>query len=432
MKTEHPKWMRSLVNRIESIRRRDSFLAIVAEAVRTILQALLLVASARILGAGSFGSIFAVVAALQFLQPLAWFGSWLSLVRIVARREMPIGDAASRSLTTVLVGGVLGAVAMTSVVAPLLGSDIEWPFFFLLALTELVGFGLSEILAYACIAERNFKRLIVLRFIFGSFRGLAVPFAMIASAEARDSVWIATYALTTLLAFGFSLLVVRRTHAVGFAGRPLSRRYLMLGLNFAVAGTATFAQDNLDKPIVLRLAGPVDAGIYAAGYRVVTVALVPVRAIMQSAYSRYFEYGADGLVGALQQSRRLAPVTVGYSLAIGLGMWVVAPLCGRLFGPGFEDVEEVVRLLAVLPLIRALGYLFGDAMTGSGRNLPRSILITAVSVGNIVLTIILVGDLGWEGAAIASIASDAVLVVLTCVYCVAAALRERAGQRNGE
>jgi O-antigen/teichoic acid export membrane protein len=86
-----------------------------------------------------------------------------------------------------------------------------------------------------------------------------------------------------------------------------------------------------------------------------------------------------------------------------------APLLPRLLGPGYEESACVLRWLSVLPLLKAVQYLCGDAMTGADLQRRRTAIQGGLALANVALNILLDPVFGWRGAAAATLVSDTVL-----------------------
>jgi O-antigen/teichoic acid export membrane protein len=393
-----------------------SAVATASEGVRVALQAGLLVLLGRALGVDSFGRFVSTLAFLQFVQPLAWRGAWIIPIQLVKLGNATVAEAGSRAIATVIVGGSLASVGMLLAGRPILLGHVSFAEVGYLSLAELVFAGVTETLAYLCLAERRFRDLLALRTVAGALRLGALALLMISGVRLTDVSWSLIYLiLSVCVAFGFWLFL-RPRMGLRASLQQLSREELRSSMAYAISGVAAFAQDNLDKPMVLRLASAPEAGLYGAGYRVISLALVPTRGLMQAAYPRFFELGRGGVEPAMRYANRLLPFALGYGLFVGAVMWLVAPIMGLVFGAGFEQADAVVRWLAVVPAIRAFSYMGGDALTGAGLQKERARFIVVTSLLNIGLNLILIPRMGWRGAAVATIAADGALAVLTYGY----------------
>jgi O-antigen/teichoic acid export membrane protein len=181
------------------------------------------------------------------------------------------------------------------------------------------------------------------------------------------------------------------------------------GIYFSFSSSAQMAHNDLDKTMVARLATLEAAGIYAAAYRLIDVAFIPVRALLNAAYPGFFRTGAEGLQASLRYGRRLLTRIIFYPLFAFLALMVGAPLLQYVLGKEYAGVTQAVRWLALLPLLKTLHYFVADSLTGAGHQGLRTSIQAAVVVFNILINLWIIPLYGWRGAAWSSLASDALL-----------------------
>ncbi|MCG8606817.1 polysaccharide biosynthesis C-terminal domain-containing protein, partial [bacterium] len=75
---------------------------------------------------------------------------------------------------------------------------------------------------------------------------------------------------------------------------------------------------------------------------------------------------------------------------------------------------EVVRWLAVTPLLQSIHYLAANTLTGAGFQNIRGSIQLAVAGINILLNLWLIPIYSWKGAAWSTIGSEALLCILLC------------------
>jgi O-antigen/teichoic acid export membrane protein len=92
---------------------------------------------------------------------------------------------------------------------------------------------------------------------------------------------------------------------------------------------------------------------------------------------------------------------------------VVAPILPIVVGKDFEGSVQMVRWLSPIVGLRAVGSCSINGLMGLNRLTLRTILIAANAALAVVLYNILIPMLGWEGAAIATVISEALSVVMT-------------------
>jgi O-antigen/teichoic acid export membrane protein len=198
---------------------------------------------------------------------------------------------------------------------------------------------------------------------------------------------------------------------------------LRTGMLFAVGLSAQTVYNEIDKVMLSRLSSADNAAIYAAAYRVVDFAYVPMRAMAGVAYPKFFEKGKHGTRAAFQLTRSLAPKYLLYTVPVSLLLVAFAWTMPHLFGQEFAAAEFALQGLAALLVLKALHYLAADTLSGSRLQTVRSTAQVAVAVANASLCLWLIPTYGWQGAVVASLACDALLAVLLWTALLAALRR---------
>jgi O-antigen/teichoic acid export membrane protein len=183
------------------------------------------------------------------------------------------------------------------------------------------------------------------------------------------------------------------------------------GFWFSTSLSAQTIYNDVDKTMLARLATLDAAGIYAAAYRLIDVAFLPIRALLAAAYPSFFRHGQDGIAGSFRFARRLVPRPLVYSAAVAAGMTLAAPLVPRILGAEYARTTEALRWLSLLPLLKTLHYFAADALTGAGHQGLRTLMQVVVAGFNVLVNLWLIPAYSWRGAAWSSLASDGLLAV---------------------
>ncbi len=378
---------------------------------RAVLQGLYFLVVARALGADGFGLLSAVLALVALVLPFASLGAVHLMIRAVVREPgSAAGHFASAAWVTG-VGGALAAVLVTGLAAVVLDADLPLAVVAALAVADLVGNLLAEVAAGVYTATERMRRTAAIQLAFTGLRLFAALVLLTAPTAFTLAAWALAYAVASLLGAAVLLVVVRRD--VGPApARPLAYvRQWRDGVQFSIGLAAQAVYNDVDKVALERFAGAGATGAYTAAYRVVDMAFTPARAVLAAAYPRFFAAGASGLPGALAVTRGLAVPGVAFGLFAALALALGAPLLPVLLGPSYAGSVEVLRALAVLPLLKVAHYLAADTLTGAGHQGVRSAWQVGVAVVNVVLCLLLVPALGVGGAVVASLACDGLLAV---------------------
>ncbi len=379
--------------------------------LRTLLQGILFIGVARVLGAEGYGEFVAALSVATLFAPFTGLGSAALMVRETARRPEAFTGEFGRGLLLI---GLTGAPLVTLALFAgywLLGPGISWKVLVPVVLAELLCAPLVE---FTGCAFQAFERMGRMALIFNgpmAFR-LAGFLVFLFLAEPPDpATWAAWYlAMSTLAAAG----------AVWFAGAELGwpRRASGGKLNaaregffFALGGASHRAQADIDKALLARLDSPNAAGVYSAAYRFAELAMLPIHALLSASLARFFRAGENGAAASARYALSLLPVPVAYALLAGMALFLLSGALPWLLGPSFAESAEVVRWLAPLPLVMLVRYFLGTIAGVSGRQ-RLSALVHGSGAGlNALLNVLWIPLWGWRGAVLATFASEGLMIL---------------------
>lgn len=172
---------------------------------------------------------------------------------------------------------------------------------------------------------------------------------------------------------------------------------LRSGLGFASIWASGLALTSLDKTAVMYAGGGAVAGEYTAGYRLASIAALPVEALTTTIMPRLFRAGA-GKPLPLRTMLLLVVAVLLYGLIAGQLVGLAMPLVPLLLGDGFAGLAPLVALLGWWLPAYCLRTLLGNMLLGYGRKRAR---ISAELSGLVVLVSLVlwwVPDAGLAGA----------------------------------
>ncbi len=393
----------------------DTVWMICGYALRMALQAGYFLMLANALGASAYGAFVSTVVVLGFVGPFAGLGIGHILVRDAAIQSDDFRAAAGDALGTVFIGGgllCLGALPLVAIVAP---DEIPLATLALLVLADGLGVPLTEVCAQAFQASRSIRYSAVLQFTPGLFRLTAVVWFSSLATPAL-STWLTVYAIAGLLSAALALAsVLRIARPSPFQPRRALVR-IRAGWPFSVMVSAQSLHNDIDKTLLARMSTLEAAGTYSAAYRLVDVAFAPVRALMYSAYARFFSTGAQGAMASLQFAAKLARAALLYTLPVTLTIFLCAGLVPTVLGESFRPSVEALRWLALLLPLRALSSVLGDTLLSTGRFFVRMMCSVGVVALNAALNLVLIEAFSWRGALIATVTSEVALLVAFCCF----------------
>ena len=214
---------------------------------------------------------------------------------------------------------------------------------------------------------------------------------------------VALYALRSVgLQYGFRLLPGR-----------IRGRHLRSNVMYSAAISADAVGNDGDKVVLAANRYVVDTGLYAAAYRIIGLGMVPVGALVGASHKRFLENEVGRRREHLDLALRYSVAAGGYGILFAVGAFLTAPLFPKMMGNEFEGSVTILRWLAPIVFLRAIGIFSLNGLMGLGKVGLRTALISANAAFGVVLFILLIPGRGWEGAVIASLICEAMQVVMT-------------------
>ncbi len=394
----------------EGLLRNNTVWALVADVCQLVLGLASFFILARVLGTEEFGRYAAVIAVSTLTIPVFSFGAQ-QLIMLDMEQGRSFEALWQRGASTVLFGGLFATALGTLVVRPILIPELSWLDFAALFGAQSVFFGMAEFSLVSTRAHRRLDVSAALRAGAGSVRLAAViAFATTGGASTAEYAWFSLtgWSVAALL----SMLIVHRAFAAQPVGAVPAAEDLRRGFPYAVGAGSAFALDAIDRPMLLRISGPSENGVYAAGYRVVQMAITPIGALVKASEADFFSAGAEGSNASYGIAKRMSRVAALYGVVAGLAIFFAAPLLPVFLGDDWNETVTVARFLAFLPLVKALQIFAANALTGQGLQHKRNRALQIAVVVNIVANLALMPRFGWRGASVATLAAEVMMVAL--------------------
>ena len=405
--------------------RRSSLWMISGQGVSVVAQALYFVLIGRTLGSREYGAFIGVVALVTALSQFSSFGMEMLLVRNISRDRASFAATWGQSLV-ILTGGFFLLLAAAMLFAhfalrPDLRTLVPW-----IALSDGL---LGKFVQLASRAFQGAGQLSITARLSALTNLCRTATAAIVWAWARSHgvhptahLWAKIYWLSTLtVALIAAVLVTTRLGRPRF--RRLRARDLSEGFSFSLSSSSISVYNDVDKTFLVSLGQTGAAGIYSAAYRVIDAATMPIYSVYAAAAPRFFRHGAEGVQPAAAFARKTLKRTLPYSILAAVAMFLAAPLLPLAFGPSFHESVNALRWLCLLPILRALHYAWGSAITGSASQWNRTATQLSAAALNVALDFLLIPHWSWRGAAAASLLTDAALALFS--YAVLANLLRR-------
>lgn len=390
---------------------KDTLWMLLAQGLRIVLQAVYFVIIARALGTEQYGAFVGATALVAIVGPFASFGSGHLLIKNVSRDRALFGEYWGNALFMISVSGSL-LIGLVLLIAPiLLPKTISLLLIFLIAVTDLIFARILDTAGQAFGAVLLLSKTAQLN-ILPQVTRLMAAFTLISFFPKPGAMeWSFLYLASTAISALVGVLMVHRS--LGFPKLALSRIVpeMREGFYFSISLSAQTIYNDIDKTMLARLSTLEATGIYAAAYRLIDVAFVPVRSLLAAAYARFFQHGSTGLKGTIDFAKRLLPIAGIYGAGAGIGLFLFAPIIPYVLGNEYAGAIEALRWLAPLLLIKALHSFAADTLTGAGFQGWRSALQVLIAIFNVLVNLWLIPLYSWRGAAWSSFASDGFLLI---------------------
>jgi O-antigen/teichoic acid export membrane protein len=390
---------------------RNTLWSLGGSGMRLVIQAIYFIIIARCLGPGQYGGFVAATALAAVMSPFVGLGCGGLLIKNVSRDRRLFAEYWGNGLIMTLVTGSLLTVFTTAICRLALPRSIPIPVIVLISASDLIFMKFLELGAWAFQSVERLSRNPRLNVLASLTRLIGIAVLALIASHPGVMAWSAVYLAGSILA---ALI------AVAWATFSLGKPKLALhriraegaeGFNFSVGQSAATIYNDIDKTMVARLATLEAAGVYAAAYRLIDVAFIPVRALLTATLPGFYRTGADGLQASMQYGKRMLIKVLPYSLFTFAAIMLGAPLVPHIIGRQYTDITEALRWLALLPLLKTLHFFMADALTGADHQGTRSLIQVGVAGFNVLVNLWIIPAYGWRGAAWSSIASDGLLAL---------------------
>ena len=381
---------------------------------RALIQACYLLVLSRWLGASGFGLFAGSVALVVLVAPLANWGSPLLLTRYVTRDRTTSRAMWATALSqTAVVGSVL-VVFLLFLAGFILQERVSLGAMLLLAASELLLLPAAQAATSHCFAlERGFTGGMSICVV--PLGRLMAALAVLAGGSAGTPEHAAAaHFLGSLAGLMAALGLVARVDGwPAWSKRLPISRAMGEGTQYALGGLVGTSYQEIDKIMMLQLLGAAVVGPYTAGFRIASVFVMPVAALIGATLPRLMTL--QGTPGKAQTYRAVVIAATGYGFVASLGTLAIAPLLSGLFGAGYEATGHLALLLAPWPLAYALHQCMAIALTASGRQGAR-VLIEGTGfmlVG--ALNLFLLRQVG-AAASVYALLTTEVLIAIACWF----------------
>ena len=363
----------------------------------------------RAFGDDGYGVLSGTMAAMLLVGPFSALGAGHLIVRAVNEGGRRPRNAVRQFALLAPIGGLLMfAIIFLTRSAFLPQSPLG--LFITIAIAELIAQPLLSVISQAAQAVEDLKVSAVSILTSRIIRLIGAILFVFVFDQTTPELWGFVHLGAVVLGVLVGLQML--SGSIGGLPRPLRPRLTdaRAGFPFGVSAGSLFIKNEADKYLLLRNGFDEQTGHYTAAYRLLTAAQVPVLALVNATYARFFERGEDGQAST-RLALRLTAVGELYAVAVSVGMLIAAPILPRILGDEYTDAVFAVRALAVVPILLVAQLFAGQSLTGTGRNGLRVNLSVIAAVLNIVVNLIVIPRWNINGAIASTIATEAFLAI---------------------
>jgi O-antigen/teichoic acid export membrane protein len=385
--------------------------AAVAEVTNLLAVALVFKILSDLLSTADYGEFTGVIAIATIIGPLSTFGAnWVLIRRGVLHNN--IRAETGRAIYTAATGTGLAVLLVIAVVIglPDVLSDYARDTMLLILIGQVIAYWLLELGVTSAVTMADLRQAAILRTVAGVIRILTVvAFAVGPGASVDDWAWY--FAGGQILA----ALAVHVLLARSFGGGPTLRLTTLAeyraGFPYGLGNTTESFLAASDRPLLSQAGFRGQDGIYGAGYRVVSLGFTPMMALLKAQDRRFFRHGAGGSASAHQAGSKMAVHSLAATVPVSAALWLAAPALTLVINERFAEAEEVIRYLALLPIIKGFQFSFGNSLTAAGTQQTRMWLTGLAALGNLIGNVILIPTRGWQAAAMTTLAAETCLAI---------------------
>jgi O-antigen/teichoic acid export membrane protein len=376
---------------------------------------------ANVLSLGAFGVFASASAAGLVLSRLMAFGFVSPVYRVATVKPRLLGAYWAGLLVFALLSLplVFGGAWLTH--ATVFDGRLGLGWFMAVIAAEVLGWRLVEYVVITLNGLSRFGRAATLVILGSAIRTLAAVAFFLSPWRGLEA-WIGFYGAANALTLLVAFLAFAPRMRLRFAWRLYPRR-MRDAVTSALSELTFYVQSELDKLLVLTMAGDRTAGLYAIAMRLIDLTAIPVRSFNQMLVQRLMKDGA-----AMESGRRRALVEGAIAVVSTLGMAafiVLLWLHPTLLGRNISEVAPYLLPMLAIPALRNLVEYQAELLYAREKVMTRALLLGGLAVVKLsLMAVLLKGFSGFETWALPLTA------VFAALYALSAAVTYRALARS--
>ncbi len=360
---------------------------------------------ARHLGAYSFGQMSLALTLFYAFQVIAAFGMQTLITREIAKDEQVAGRYFVGGLLVGLVASLAAMVLLiVSVVA--LNYPLDTRNVILVTSLGLIPFAVASTCEAVIRGWEKMHLIALVQIPVNLLKVLATVYLIWFGGNVFQIVAVIVFAQFLI---ALSLLVITVRHLEPWNSSFLDLTFVWSivtrSTTFVGIDTVTAWWTSLNIVLLSKMTSEIDVGLYNAANQLMVPMGIFYQSVMVAAFPimcRKFSTGPDGLRRA---ANRLIELLMILAVPGTVGLFIVAePALGFVFkGKDFIEAASVVRIIAVILILKALTFALGHVLLAGSRELTTLRIVVVNLFVNFLLGWILIANWGLMGAAIAAL-----------------------------
>ena len=396
---------------------KDTSWILIARLINVLVQAAYFIVLARSLGAENYGSFVGVSALASLLSPFVALGSDDILVKQVSINRAVFSSYWGNTLLILLLNSILITSCLLLISGLIFPDNVSLLAIAFILIADLLCLNLQDASNKAMRAVglvNKAAQLIVLTTV-GKLLAILAIISFLNnfdfSLTVDIKIWSIFYFASSLLVSLFAILTINKMVIKPKLMLSRIKSDIRQGIYFSLGMSANNINNNIDKTMLVKMATLDATGVYGSAYRFINIGDVPMLALFNATYPRFFQHGSVGWHNCLNFARKLLPIILVYGIFSFVAFQAFAPIVPQILGAEYQNVVSTLRWLAPLPLISGLHLLVANTLTGLGYQKIRSMIQVIAAAINIALNIWLIPIHGLYGAIWATLASDGIRVI---------------------
>jgi O-antigen/teichoic acid export membrane protein len=344
------------------------------------------------------------------LALVSWAQPWL--LEAVMQQGRPLGDAVRRVLRVVLKSTVLCAL-ITLGLGSFLVPDASWVMLLAGAVADGMANGVGFVLAGVVHLRSSFVRAALTRTAIALVRPVIVVILLVTGNVTLEAYLVGVGALFVVVVTALWWTVrhdLRPTGELALGDRTIVAE----GAQYGVVSLSWALQEDFDKTLLNTFGYAADAGTYAAGYKFVQMATLPIKALVTASHHRFLNPGETPREH-LQRAVRLTSISVVYGVAATAGLLVGLEVIERRFAEQFGDAVSPARWLCGLIILRAFVWYPFNALLAFGRRRLRTGIVVGSSLLNLGLNLAFIPAFSWKAALVSTYITEVVFALASWI-----------------